>query len=77
MGWLLFIGVLLIAFGPLATFWWTTILNRPQLIIIAFSSAFFWLMGLLTLSLFWLIPGVKVGRRRHLSVCGCCAASGS
>lgn len=49
----------MIAFGPLATMWCTVILQRPQLIILAFCSAFFWLMGLLTLSLFWCIPGLQ------------------
>ena len=60
MGFLSFFGNILIACGPLLVMWWTVIAKRPQLIIVTLSSAFFWLMGILTLSLVWLIPAVKV-----------------
>ena len=60
MGFLSFFGNILIACGPLLVMWWTVIAKRPQLIIVTLSSAFFWLMGILTLSLVWLIPAMKV-----------------
>ena len=63
-GWFVFFGSLMIGFGPLATLWWTVVVQRSQLIVLAFSSAFFWLMGVLTLSIFQ----VRVFLWRHSSI---------
>lgn len=56
----MFLGSLMIGFAPLATLWYAVVVQRAQLIVLAFSSAFFWLMGVLTLSIFQVGTGTRV-----------------
>ena len=57
VNWPLFFGCILLGFGPLASLFFLVVAKRAQLVIIALSGAFLWLVAILvTASLWHLVP---------------------
>lgn len=56
--WAIFLGCLLVAFGPSAALIYYCVSQRPQLTIVCLSAAFFWMCSVFATSLFWLIAKV-------------------
>lgn len=60
VNWPLFFGCILIAFGPLASLFFVVVAKRAQLVIIALSGAFTWLVAILVSATLWrIIPPLK------------------
>lgn len=60
VNWPLFFGCILIAFGPLASLFFVVVAKRAQLVIIALSGAFTWLVAILVTATLWqIIPPLK------------------
>ena len=60
MGWLSFFGCGFTAYGPILTLFFATVATNAQYVILAMTSAFFWLISLLIVSIFWFtIPGLR------------------
>lgn len=60
VNWPLFLGCILIAFGPLASLFFIVIAKRAQLVIISLSGAFVWLIAILVTATLWrIIPPLK------------------
>ncbi len=53
--WPLFVGCLLIAFGPLLVFFFRIVAQRAQLVIICITAAFVWLVSILVAATLWKI----------------------
>uniref|UniRef100_K3X4S5 Gamma-secretase subunit Aph-1 n=1 Tax=Globisporangium ultimum (strain ATCC 200006 / CBS 805.95 / DAOM BR144) TaxID=431595 RepID=K3X4S5_GLOUD len=60
VNWPLFFGCILTAFGPLAALFFVVVAKRAQLVIIALSGAFTWLVAILVTATLWrIIPPLK------------------
>ncbi|GLE00626.1 hypothetical protein PINS_up009383 [Pythium insidiosum] len=60
VNWPLFFGCILTAFGPLASLFFVVIAKRAQLVILALSGAFLWLISILVTATIWrIIPPLK------------------
>ncbi|CEG36094.1 gammasecretase subunit aph [Plasmopara halstedii] len=60
VNWPLFFGCILIGFGPLAALFFFVVAKRAQLVILALSAAFVWLVAILVTATLWhLIPPLK------------------
>uniref|UniRef100_A0AAV1VNC2 Gamma-secretase subunit Aph-1 n=1 Tax=Peronospora matthiolae TaxID=2874970 RepID=A0AAV1VNC2_9STRA len=60
VNWPLFFGSILIGFGPLAALFFVVVAKRAQLVIIALSGAFLWLVAILVTATCWqLLPPLK------------------
>lgn len=60
VNWPLFFGCILTAFGPLAALFFVVIARRAQLVILALSGAFVWLVAILVTATLWrIIPPLK------------------
>ncbi|RLN53645.1 hypothetical protein BBJ28_00010711 [Nothophytophthora sp. Chile5] len=60
VNWPLLFGCILVGFGPLAALFFVVVAKRAQLVIIALSGAFTWLVAILvTASLWQVIPPMK------------------
>ena len=55
MTYALFVGCLLIAFGPPLALFWVVIRQRSALIVLTVGSTVFWLMGMLAASMVWFV----------------------
>ena len=51
--WLSFAGVVTVAASPAAVLLATTVLHRPELVILAIGSAFMWLLSIFVCAAFW------------------------
>ncbi|TYZ61730.1 hypothetical protein PybrP1_012404 [[Pythium] brassicae (nom. inval.)] len=60
VNWPLFLGCILTAFGPLAALFFVVVARRAQLVILALSGAFTWLVAILITATLWrIIPPLK------------------
>ncbi|CAH0473102.1 unnamed protein product [Peronospora belbahrii] len=60
VNWPLFFGCIFLAFGPLAALFFILVAKRAQLVIIALSGAFLWLVAILVTATLWqLLPFLK------------------
>lgn len=60
VNWPLFAGCILTAFGPLAALFFVVVARRAQLMILALSGAFVWLVAILITATLWrIIPPLK------------------
>ncbi|DAZ95259.1 TPA: hypothetical protein N0F65_002371 [Lagenidium giganteum] len=68
VNWPLFFGCILIAFGPLAAFFFVVVGQRAQLMILALSGAFVWMVSILVTSTLWQIPALGESLEATLAV---------
>lgn len=60
VNWPLFFGSILVGFGPLAALFFVVVAKRAQLVILALSGAFVWLVAILVTATLWqIIPPLK------------------